>query len=220
MESKPDTIKVTAFHREEISATHADLHVTVKGSSVVSGDAALKKAKEVNQLIEALTSLGVKEDAVKLQGVHVETSSGVLIKSSSASYRLKIRCEKLDQFAEMLDAIASQKNASLDRVEWKYDENVARERGLNLAIENAKRKARVIADSFGVQLLGVRDFVETVTDQEAPPWQRFLPQPAARSRGTGIMAADQPSLDMDIQHNKTMQVNVEVWYRISEFTSE
>jgi uncharacterized protein YggE len=220
MESKPDTIKVTAFHREEISATHADLHVTVKGSSIVSGDAALKKAKEVNQLIEALTSLGVKEDAVKLQGVHVETSSGVLVKSSSASYRLKIHCEKLDQFAEMLDAIASQKNASLDRVEWKYDDEAARERGLNLAIENAKQKARVVADSFGVKLLGVRDFVETVADQEAPPWQRLLPQPAARSRGAGIMAAEPPSLGMDIQHNKTMQVNVEVWYRISEFTPE
>lgn len=220
MESKPDTIKVIAFHREEISATHADLHVTVKGSSVVSGDAALKKAKEVNQLVEALTSLGVNEEAVKLQGVHVETSSGVLVKSSSASYRLKIRCEKLEQFAEMLDAIASQKNASLDRVEWKYDDDAARERGLNLAIENAKRKAQVIADSFGVKLLGVRDFVETVTDQEAPIWQALLPQPAARSRGAGIMAVDPPSLGMDIQHNKTIQVNVEVWYRISEFTSE
>ena len=69
-----------------------DLHVTVKGSSVVSGDAALKKAKEVNQLVEALISLGVKEDAVKLQGVNIETSSGVLVKSSSASYRLRIRC--------------------------------------------------------------------------------------------------------------------------------
>lgn len=219
MDTKPDTIKVTAFHREEISATHADLHVTVKGSSVVSGDTALKKAKEVNQLIEALTSLGVKEDAVKLQGVHVETSSGVLVKSSSASYRLKIRCEKLEQFAEMLDAIASQKNASLDRVEWKYDDDAARERGLNLAIENAKRKAQVIADSFGVQLLGVRDFVETVTDQEAPIWQALLPQPAAKSRGAGMLMTEQPSLGMDIQHNKNMQVNVEVWYRVSEFTS-
>ena len=59
MESKPDTIKVTAFHREEVSATHVDLYVSVKGSSVVSGDAALKKAKEVNQLVEALGKLEI-----------------------------------------------------------------------------------------------------------------------------------------------------------------
>jgi uncharacterized protein YggE len=217
MESKPDTIKVTAFHREEVFATHADLHVTVKGSSVVSGDAALEKAKEVNQLVEALVNLGVEEDAVKLQGVHVETSSGVLVKSSSASYRLKIYCEKLDQFAEMLDVITSQKNASLDRVEWRYDDDAARERGLNLAIESAKQKAQSIADSFGVKLLGVRDFVETIADQESPIWQNFLPQAAPKTRSMGTLTAEQPSLGMDIQHSKTIHVNVEVWYRISAF---
>ena len=215
MESKPDTIKVTAFHREEVSATHADLHVTVKGSSVVSGDAALKKAKEVNQLVEALVSLGVKEDAVKLQGVNIETSSGVLVKSSSASYRLKIRCEKLDQFAEMLDVIALQKNVSLDRVEWKYDDDAARERGLNLAIENAKRKAQLVADSLGVKLLGIYVFTEDAMDQEAP-MPTFFQQSAAKPRGAGVMMAE-PSLGMDIQHSKTIHVNVEVWYRVSAF---
>ena len=44
MDAKPDTIKVSASHKEEIFASHADLHVTVKGSSVVSGNEALKKA--------------------------------------------------------------------------------------------------------------------------------------------------------------------------------
>jgi hypothetical protein len=74
MEIKPDTIKVTAFHREEISATHTDLHVTVKGSSVVSGDAALKKAKEVNQLVETLSepSLGMDIQHSKTIQVNVE----------------------------------------------------------------------------------------------------------------------------------------------------
>jgi uncharacterized protein YggE len=212
MESKPDTIKVSANYREEIFATHADLHVTVKGSSVVSGDAAMKKAKEVNQLVEALVNLGVKEDAVKLQGVNIETSSGVLLKSSSAAYRLKIRCEKLDQFAEMLDAISSQKNASLDRVEWKYNEDAAHENGLNAAIEKAKRKADKVAVSLGVKLLGVYDFIENNYDEEAP---RMFAAQAKSLRSPA--PASEPSLDMDIQHSKTINVNVEVWYRVSAF---
>ncbi len=213
MESKPDTIKVSASHREEISATHADLHVTVKGSSVVSGDAAMKKAKEVNQLVEALSNLGVKEDAVKLQGVQIETSSGVLLKSSSAIYRLKIRCEKLDQFAEMLDVISSQKNASLERVEWKYNEDAAHESGLNVAIEKAKVKAEKVAAALGVKLLGVYDFIENTYDEEAP--MMFKPQAMMRSQSAA--PASEPSLDMDIQHSKTINVNVEVWYRVSAF---
>jgi uncharacterized protein YggE len=214
MESKPDTIKVSANHREEISATHTDLHVTVKGSSLVGGDAAMKKAKEVSQLVEALVNLGVKEDAVKLQGVNIETSSGVLVKSSSATYRLKIRCEKLDQFAEILDAISSQKNASLNRVEWKYNEDAARESGLNLAIEKAKRKAEKITARLGVKLLGVYDFIENTYDEEAP--RMFEAQAMVKTRALGAVAPE-PSLGMDIQHSKTINVNVEIWYRVSAF---
>ena len=28
--------------------------------------------------------------------------------------------------------------------------------------------------------------------------------------------AEQPSLNMEIQHSKTVQVNVEIWYRVSD----
>src|SRR6185436_2987103 len=156
MESKPDTIKVSALHREEIYANHADLFVTVKGSSVVSGDQALKKAKEVNQLVEALTrpalsggeGFGLSPEAIHLQGVHIETSSGVLLKSSSATYRLKVQCEKLEQLADILDILASQKNAALERIQWKYPEEAARERGMDAVLQKAKSKAEKVARSL------------------------------------------------------------------------
>jgi uncharacterized protein YggE len=212
MDSKPDTIKISASHREEIFATHADLHVTVKGSSIVSGDAAMKKAKEVNQLVEALVRLGVKEEAVKLQGVHVENSSGALLKSSSSVYRLKVRCEDLGQFAEVLDVIASQKNASLDRVEWKYNDDEVRERVLNAAIEKGKNKAQKVAASLGVKLLGVYDFIENTMDEESPIQYKGAVAMRAQS-----IPPPAPSLDMDIQHSKTISVHVEVWYRVSAF---
>ena len=84
MDTKPDTIKVSASHREEIFASHANLYVTVKGSSIVSGNEAMRKAKEVSQLVEALTSFGLSPEAIHLQGVRIETTSGALLKSSSA----------------------------------------------------------------------------------------------------------------------------------------
>src|SRR5574342_1131856 len=99
MDIKPDTIKVSASHREEIFASHANLYVTVKGSSVVSGNEAMKKAREVSQLVEALTNFGLSPEAIQLLGVHIETPSGTLLKASSAIYRLRIRCEKVAQFA-------------------------------------------------------------------------------------------------------------------------
>ena len=152
METKPDTMKISTSHREEIFASHADLFVTVKGSSVISGNEAMKKAKEVSQLVDELTRFGIPPENIHLQGVHVETSSGALLKSSSASYRLRVRCDALDQIAELLDIITSQKNATLDRIDWKYPEEEARKRGLESALAKAKSKADKVASILGVKL--------------------------------------------------------------------
>jgi len=213
MESKPDTIKVSAYNREEILASHADLFVTVRGSSVFSGNEAIKKAREVSQLVDELTRFGISSENIHLQGVHIESSSGALLKSSSAIYRLRIRSEKLDQVAELIDIFASQKNATLERIDWKYPEESARERGLEAALAKAKVKAEKIAALMGVKLLGVYDFIENTYDQEAPiPFQSQAVMMKSR-----MAESAEPSLGMEIQHSKTVQVNVEIWYRVSEF---
>ena len=214
MDTKPDTIKVSAFHREEIFASHANLYVTVKGSSLVSGNEAMKKAREVSQLVEALTRFGLSPDSVHLQGVRIETSSGALLKSSSAIYHLKVKTEQLDQLPGMLDILAEQKNASLERIEWKYPEDEAREHGLESAIAKGKAKAEKVATAMGVKLLGVYDFMENSFDEERPP----MPfQAMEMSMKTRAAMADQPSLDMEVQHSKTIHVNVDIWYRVSSF---
>ena len=213
MDTKPDTIKVSALHREEIFASYANLFVTVRGSSVVSGNEAMKKAREVSQLVEALTSFGLSPEAVQLLGVHIETSSGTLLKSSSATYRLRIRSEKIDQIADLLDIIASQKNAVLERIEWKYPEELAQEHGLEAAITKGKAKAEKVAAALGVKLLGVYDFMEGTFAEERPIAFRAESM-MMKSRAA---VADEPSLGMDIQHSKTVQVNVDIWYRVSSF---
>jgi uncharacterized protein YggE len=212
MDTKPDTIKVSAFHKEEIFASHANLYVTVKGSSLVSGNEAMKKAREVSQLVEALTRFGLSPDAIHLQGVRLESTSGTLLKSSSAVYHLKVRTEKLDQLPGLLDIIAEQKNASLDRIEWKYPEDEAREQGLDAAIAKGKAKAEKVAAAMGVKLLGVYDFMENTYDEERPPMPFQAMEMGMKSRAAMV---DQPSLDMDIQHSKTIHVNVDIWYRVS-----
>jgi uncharacterized protein YggE len=214
VDTKPDTIKVSALHREEIFASHANLFVTVRGSSVVSGNEAMKKAREVSQLVEALTSFGLSPEAVQLLGVHIETASGTLLKSSSATYRLRIRSEKVDQIADLLDILTSQKNAILERIEWKYPEELARERGLDSAIAKGKAKAEKVAAALGVKLLGVYDFMEGTFDEERPPIPFRAEAMMMKSRAA---VADEPSLGMDIQHSKTVQINVDIWYRVSQF---
>ena len=174
----------------------------------------MKKAKEVSQLVEALTSFGLENNATQLLGVHIEMSSGTLLKSSSATYRLRIRVEKIDQLADLIDIIAAQKNATLERIEWKYPQEVARERGLESAIAKGKAKAEKVAAAMGIKLLGVYDFIENLYDEEMP-FQQFVERGVAK-RALGAVASE-PSLGMDIQHSKTIQVNVDIWYRVSSF---
>lgn len=214
MDTKPDTIKVSESHREEIFASHANLYVTVKGSSIVSGNEAMKKAREVSQLVEALTRFGLSPDAFQLQGVHIETASGTLLKSSSATYHLKVKSEKLEQLAGLLDILAEQKNATLERIEWRYPEEEAHERGLESAIAKGKKKAEKVAASLGVKLLGVYDFMENTFDEERPPMPFQAMEMGMKTRA---MAPAEPSLNMEIQHSKTIHVNVDIWYRVSSF---
>ena len=217
MDSKPDTLKVSSFHKEEIFATHANLYLTVKGSSVVSGNEAMKKAREVSQLVGELTRFGLSPEAVQLQGVQIETTSGTLLKSSSAIYRLKIATENVDQLPGLLDIIADQKNATLERIEWKYAEEEARERGLETAIARGKAKAEKVAASLGVRLLGVYDFMENAFDEERPPMPFQAMEMSMKARSA---APAEPSLNMDIQHGKIIQVHVDIWYRVSAFESQ
>src|SRR5512143_247716 len=119
METKPDTLKVSASQREEILADRVDLFITVRGSSIIGGDQALKKAREVSQLVDELARSGIAAEDIHLQGVHIEASSGPLRKSSSAIYRLRVRSNKLAQIGDLIDVIGSQKNAVLERLEWK-----------------------------------------------------------------------------------------------------
>ena len=113
-----------------------------------------------------------------------------------------------------MDVIASQKNATLERVEWKYRDEEARGAMLTVAMEKAKKKAEQVASLLGVKLLGVYDFIETTMDEELP--YRSMEMGVMQTARSAAPAAP-PHLSMEIQHNKTIQVNVDIWYRVSTF---
>ena len=78
------------------------------------------------------------------------------------------------------------------------------------ALEKAKSKSARVADALGVRLLGIYDLNENSYDEEPPmPYQ-----PRAMMMKSDLMASPEPSLDMGVQHTKTIHVTVEVWYRV------
>ncbi|MBC8103198.1 MAG: SIMPL domain-containing protein [Cytophagales bacterium] len=221
MES-PDTgiITVTVSQESEVEADHADLFVSVRGSSLFTGKAALSKAREVAQLVADLKVVGVGESSIQLQGVRADVSSGVLGKTSSATYSLKVRCARLDLLADILGAITGQKNALLKQLAWGYGDGEDRRLAcLDDCIARANAKAGRIATGLGIRLLGIAHFTEAEADPEsgARPLGAPMMMEMSRARASTSFADD---LGMEVSHAKTVTLTVTVGYRVSDFKGD
>ena len=212
----PDTITIAITRREEVSADKVDVHVTVKGTSLVTGNAALKKAKEVSLLVGALREIGLNEDDISLRGIYTESSTGILGRSTSASYQICIRCKNLESLADILGVITAQKNARLDHLSWEYpDDHQAKSGWLQSCLAEAKEKAAGVASGLGVQLLGVHAFSEKWIDSEKGE-RPYLNELA----GIGAVAfAKRAAVDLGfpLSHSKRLELQIEAQFRVSPF---
>lgn len=216
---KPDLIKISINRRRTLKAESAELHVNIEGESFFTGDAALKKAKEVGALVAALTQNLLEPKAISLIGVRAKVKSGILGKSSSATYRLKIACEDLSRLPEILGIITAQKNTDLLGIEWKYkDEAAAYEQLLTDSLSAANTKARSVAAALGVRVTGVFSFNEKQADSEGIDFvKRDVPH-TMRFKAKGPIIDE--ALGLDITHEKEIFVTADVEYRVSEIAAE
>ncbi len=156
---------------QEVQASSAIMHVTVKGSSYFASDVAMKKAKEVESLLEGLTALGIPEKEIRLKNVVAEAESGILSKSSSAKYNLSIKCRDMDKLSDALAVITGAKNVQLHQLDWQFRED--RKSKLDLirkAFQAAKETAESIAAAVGADITAVTEcsyagFIEKEMEQ-------------------------------------------------------
>lgn len=220
MEHRPDVLVITAKYEEDIAAERAVLFATVHGTSLVTGRAALRKAAEVKGLVEALAACGISENDIGLESVHAHVTSGLLGKSSSATYRLRIRCDQLNALPEVLGAITSAKNAELERLVWRYPESAeAQGQWLKLCIAQANIKAAAAAEALGVRLVGVHRLTEELLedpDRGARQMGVAIPYAAAPQRARAGVA---PDMGFDLTHHKRGGMRVSVEYRVDGFAA-
>ena len=211
---QPDTITIEIDDSDEIFADSVDLFVTIKGKSLFTGQEAFKKAREVRELVEGLTNFGSPEEDILLQSVQADVSRGIIGKHSSATYRLRIKCRKLDELADILGIITTQKNSDLAHMVWRYnDAEDFQAKLLEKCLSKSKHKAERVASSLGVELLGVHEFDEQVIDQEIS----VLSQPVAASGGGGFTAraVTKEDLGLSVSHSKRVTLKLMIKYRVS-----
>jgi hypothetical protein len=213
---RPDTITIEVTEAEEMFADSVDLFVTIRGKSFFTGEEAFKKAKEVRELVEGLTEFGLSEKGILLQSIQADVSTGIIGKQSSAIYRLRIKCQKLDELADILGIITTQKNTDLGRMVWRYSNaEEFHEKLLEKCLMKSKQKAERVASALGVGLIGVHEFDDQVIDTEAS----VLTQPVAAKASSAfkVGSVSQESLGLSVSHSKRVTLKTTTKYKISSF---
>jgi len=221
--STPDTITVEVESERMVHADRADLLVRISGSSLISGDTVLKKAAEVRELVEALAAAGIGGDQVRVDGIHANSSSGLIGKSSSVTYSLRVEVPSMEKVAQAAGIIATRKNAALDRIQWHYDELEAiRQEMLSDALSRAQARSAVICRVLGQRIEGVHALQETLGDgrDNHGAMGRVTSLSSMSTMPTGIVA-DSSSIDLgvDVTHAKRVILKVRVEYRVSPIES-
>ena len=218
-EEKPNTIQVSETRDYEIPADRADLLVTVEGASLVTGQEALHKAREVAQLVQGLTEYGFSPENIYLQGVYATKYTGTITRTSHASYRLRIHCADLSTLGDLLGIVTGQKNATLNSIEWGYpNDDAQKNQWLQECITRMNEKAARIAASLVVRLLGVHTFSEKRIDEETQ--RRSLIFRATevempfRRRTLNLAGQD---FGLEFSHTQNVEISVEAEYLISGF---
>jgi len=212
-------IEVVEEVTEEIAATGADVRAIVGGARFVAGEAALQQAVEVRKLIDALAAAGIAEKDVGIESVRVSTSKGALLKSSSATYVLAVRCREPKLVAEAIDAVAAQKNCKLDGVTWRYDvpESIRHE-WLARCVRKAKAAADAIAGALGARVSGAHKIIDD-THGKSP--QSFAPRGGygGYDGSTPIRAMKQRVADalddLELAPKQEQTVRVRAWFAIA-----
>lgn len=215
---RPDTITIEVVEADEMFADSVDLFVTIKGKSLFTGQEAFKKAKEVRQLVEGLKSFGFPEADILLQSVRADVSTGNIGKQSSATYRLRLNCQKLDDLADILGIITSQQNTEVAQMIWRYSgADDFQAMMLEKCLSKSKQKAERVAASLGIDLLGVHEFDEQIIDQE----MSVLRQPVAASGRAAFKpkAVTKEELGLSVSHSKRVTVKVTAKYRVGSFNN-
>jgi hypothetical protein len=228
-EKDPGIIRIQENDYEEVPAKEVTIYLTIRGSSLFTGDAALSKAREVNQLVTELKTKGVEESKIQLLGVQADVTTGILGRNSSATYHLKVLCSQLDMLPDVLGIITSQKNTKVTLLEWGYgDLREVQERILDRCLERAQRKAQRIAGRLGVQILGISECTDGTESYEADVFQG---EPEYSARGMGgrgasrrretadlamSMQMTKEDFGLQVSHSRRVFAGININYRVSD----
>ncbi len=192
-------LRVSVDHLVRISATSARVHARVHGSSLAATGVAGRKAAEVRDVVAALATRGISEDAVEVTGIRLTTSDGRILHSQSVDIQLVIAAGA-ELLRDVLGVLADRPGVAVERLEWVYDDFEASITAAAEAMAKARRKADAIAAAAGLEVTGIANASDS--------WS--MPQPQVELADSGMLYAARASaapLDLGVELNTTTELS-------------
>lgn len=194
---------MTASEKERLWATGARLHLRVEGETFVMGNAAREKAREVGELVSALQSAGLDPQGIEVQGVRLGSATGLLGKNQKVAFHL-VAALRPEQLPAALGAVAAQRNARVQQLEWQFDDFEASVVLAAQAMQKARRKADAIAQAAGQRVTGVHGASDSWS---MPSAHLELDLPGAPTMQR-VRAVQSSPLDVGVEYSATQELEV------------
>lgn len=195
-------LRITVDDSVRVTADSARLHLKIKGSAAVFGNAAARKAAEVRALVSALADAGIGEDSIEVTGVRLESRSGVIGKNQQVEYLLAVGT-RTEQLPAALGVLADLPNVTVTELEWAFDAFEASIPATAGALAKARKKADAVAAAAGSAIRGIA----MISDSWNLPSPRVAIE-AADSMVFSARSAKAAPVDLGVEFNATQELFV------------
>ncbi|WP_407571798.1 SIMPL domain-containing protein [Deinococcus altitudinis] len=189
-----------------VTAVSARLHLEIVGETLVMGNAATERVKEVREVTQHLLALGVLESQIQVQGVEISNRTGLLTKGQKARFLVVVETQSA-LLPQVLGLLADQKHVDLQRLEWVFDDFEASLLLAPQAMRKARRRADAVAEAAGHRVVGVLNASDTwempvsIVNMQTD-WTTQEVQRAPRHRAS--------SLDAGVQYSSAQTLTVQL----------
>lgn len=155
---------------------------------------------------------------MSLEGASIDVSTGLFSRSSSVTYRVRVRVVEVELLGAALEIVSQAKKPKLSHLEWSYDGGSDEEDALlRAAGARAVAKAKRLAAAVGVELGALRTAREERHDEHAPPPPLAFAaeaQPAVRSAASLSPSVSREFSGLELAPKKRVTVHVYLSYAI------
>lgn len=180
----------------------SDLAIVTVGVREASADVLVAQAtvnEKIAAIKQALLDAGVQETEINTDSINIYANydysdNTEVIVGYTANNSLSVRTMDIDNVGALIDAAFAAGANTLDNVQFTVqDDSEAREQALTKAVEDARRKADVLAAAVGMQVTAIESIAESGV-YTYDSMRNFAQMDAAATEGSGAGTLVQAAL--------------------------